>query len=72
MADQIARRTRSIGEEIDYAERFVRLHNPKRQLGLGYSLTRKNGKIVRSAGAIITRDELETEFADGVVRSRAV
>jgi exodeoxyribonuclease VII large subunit len=70
MTGQIERRLEWAAEQIDYAERFIRLNDPRRQLKLGYSITRKNGTIVRSARAFKPGDELETEFADGSVRSR--
>ncbi|HVN26114.1 MAG TPA: exodeoxyribonuclease VII large subunit [Candidatus Paceibacterota bacterium] len=55
---------------IDYAERFVRIHDPRRQLAFGYSIMRRDGRIVRSAGDVAPGDRLETELRDGVVRSR--
>ena len=68
---QTAHRVEWMAEQIDYAERYIRLNDPRRQLKLGYSITRQNGKIVRSAARISSGDELETEFADGNIRSRA-
>ncbi len=70
MTGQIERRLEWAAEQIDYAERFIRLNDPRRQLKLGYSITRKGGKIVRSVGAFKPGDELETEFADGSIKSR--
>ncbi len=70
MTGQIERRLEWAAEQIDYAERFIRLNDPRRQLKLGYSITRKNGTIVRSVRAFKPGDELETEFADGAIRSR--
>ena len=70
LTGQIVRRLEWAAEQIDYAQRFIRLNDPHRQLKLGYSITRKNGKIVRSIRAFAAGDELETELADGSVRSR--
>ncbi|HVO28992.1 MAG TPA: exodeoxyribonuclease VII large subunit [Candidatus Paceibacterota bacterium] len=70
MAAQIERRLAWAAEQIDYATRYIRLNDPRRQLKLGYSITRKNGKIVRSTRAFAAGDELETELSDGSVRSR--
>jgi len=70
LVDQVARRIEWMREQIDYAERFIRLNNPKRQLKLGYSITRKNGKIIRSVRGFVRGDELETELADGNIQSR--
>jgi exodeoxyribonuclease VII large subunit len=69
MIDSTASRIKWMAEQIDYAERFIKLNNPKRQLKLGYSIARKDGKILRSAGSVKPGDDLETEFADGTVRS---
>jgi exodeoxyribonuclease VII large subunit len=70
LIDQVARRIDWMKEQIDYTERFTRLHDPRRQLKLGYSIVRKNGKILRSVGNVAKGDELETELSDGSVRSR--
>lgn len=71
MVDQITRRLEWMSEQIDYTERFVRINDPRRQLKLGYSITRKNGKIVRSVNSFAKGDELETELADGTIKSNA-
>lgn len=70
MAGAIERRIEWVKEQIDYTERFVRLHDPRRQLKLGYSIVRKHGKILRSVHGLAAGDELETELADGSIRSR--
>ena len=70
LVDQVARRIDWMKEQIDYTERFVRLHNPRRQLALGYSIVRKNGKILRSVKGIAKGDELEAELSDGTIQSR--
>jgi exodeoxyribonuclease VII large subunit len=71
LVSQIANRIEWAKEQVDYAERFVRLHNPRSQLKLGYAIVRKNGKILRSVQAVSPRDELETELGDGILHSHA-
>ncbi len=70
LVDQVSRRIAWAKERIDYSERFFRLHNPKRQLKLGYSITRRNGIIVRSVSGLAVGDKLEIELADGSIDSR--
>lgn len=55
---------------LKHAEAQLRMLNPKGVLARGYSLTRRRGgKILRSAAEAPPGTELETEFADGAVRS---
>lgn len=70
LIDHVARRIAWTKEQIDYSELFFRLHNPMRQLKLGYSITRRNGTIVRSVNGLRIDDKLEIEFADGIIDSR--
>lgn len=52
------------------AEAQLRMLNPRGVLARGYSMTRlRGGKILRSAGETRPGMHLETEFADGAVRS---
>ena len=55
---------------LNNAEAQLRMLNPKGVLARGYSLTRlRGGKILRSAAEAAPGTKLETEFADGTVRS---
>ena len=55
---------------LKHAAAQLRMLNPKGVLARGYSLTRgPGGKILRSAGETRPGMQLETEFADGAVRS---
>lgn len=55
---------------LQHAEAQLRMLNPKGVLARGYSLTKtRDGKILRSAGDARPGMQLETEFADGAVRS---
>jgi exodeoxyribonuclease VII large subunit len=70
MLGHVTRRLQWATEQMDYASRYIRTYDPRRQLKLGYSITRKNGKIVRSVAAFAKGEQVETELADGTVRSR--
>ena len=70
LVDQIERRIDWAKEQIDYAQRFIRIHDPHRQLKLGYSIVRKNGKIFRSVAGLSPGDRIETELSDGTVGSK--
>ena len=55
---------------LKHAEAQLRMLNPKGVLARGYSLTRlRDGRILRSAAEAPPGTKLETEFADGAVRS---
>lgn len=55
---------------VRHAEAQLRMLNPKAVLARGYSLTRlSSGELVRSAIAAPAGTQLNTEFADGMVRS---
>ena len=51
-------------------EEKIRLIDPKRVLKRGYSLTYKNGQLVKSINQVQIGDELINQFADGKVESK--
>ncbi|HYQ59118.1 MAG TPA: exodeoxyribonuclease VII large subunit, partial [Draconibacterium sp.] len=51
-------------------ENSVRLLNPENVLKRGFTLTLKEGKIIKSSKDVVVGDELETRFADGNVKSK--
>jgi exodeoxyribonuclease VII large subunit len=57
-------------ERIHINENTVRLLDPKNVLKRGYSLTLKEGAIVKTAKQLNPEDEIETRFADGSVKSK--
>ena len=59
-------------EKIHINENSVRLLNPENILKRGYSLTLKDGEIVKSAAQLNVNDELETRFVDGKVKSKII
>jgi len=57
-------------ERLAYAEKAIILHNPERQLALGYSIARKHGKVIRSIEGIVEGDEISIQFGDGEAETR--
>ncbi len=56
-------------EKLNYSENSIRLLNPENVLKRGYTMTLKNGKIVKLAEDLQINDEIETLFTDGKVKS---
>lgn len=50
-------------------ESYFRLSSPGRILALGYSITKKDGKTVKSAQSLRAGDRIETVFAEGKIAS---
>lgn len=61
----LAERTRF----LQLTEQFIKMASPDYVLKRGYSLTLKNGKIVKHAAGLVADDELVICFADGEVHS---
>ncbi len=59
-------------ERIKMNENMVRLLNPENVLKRGFSLTLKNGVVVKTAQNLTVGDELETHFFDGEVKSKII
>ena len=59
-------------ERIHFHENTARLINPENILKRGYTLTLKEGKIIKSTKQININEEIETRFADGSVKSKIV
>jgi exodeoxyribonuclease VII large subunit len=70
MIDHTEKQLSRIKERLAFAEQSVRLNDPTRQLKLGYSIVRRNGKIVRSVSGVKIGDELYSQFSDGEIQSR--
>jgi exodeoxyribonuclease VII large subunit len=68
--DHAARRIENAKEQLLSAEKFIKLNDPRRQLKLGYSITRQHGKILRSSRGINIGDALSVEFSDGTIGSK--
>jgi exodeoxyribonuclease VII large subunit len=59
-------------ERVHLNENTVRLLNPENVLKRGYTLTLKEGKIVKSADDVLVDETIETRFADGKVKSKII
>jgi exodeoxyribonuclease VII large subunit len=55
---------------LKLTEQFLRMASPDYILKRGYSLTLKNGQIVKRASSFAPGDEMTTRFTDGEVKSR--
>ena len=58
------------GDRLRMNENTVRLLNPENVLKRGFTLTLKDGKIVKSVKQLHPGEELETRFSDGKVKSK--
>ncbi|MDR0538687.1 MAG: exodeoxyribonuclease VII large subunit [Tannerellaceae bacterium] len=54
---------------LSLAEQFIQMASPDYNLKRGYTLTLKNGIIVKRASALSPGDEITTHFIDGDVKS---
>lgn len=59
----------SAKNSLSLVEKSLELSDPRTLLQRGYTLTVKNGKIVKSVADLQPNDTIETHFADGVVQS---
>ena len=57
---------------IELQEQFIRMASPDYILKRGYSLTLRDGKILKSAKAVKSGDHLTTRFSDGEIESEAI
>jgi exodeoxyribonuclease VII large subunit len=64
-----ASQSSSIKQKLEFFENTVRLNDPTRQLRLGYSITRHNGKVVRGIGDVPIGATLNTQVSDGLIDS---
>lgn len=59
-------------DQIRMNENSVRLLDPENVVKRGFTLTLKDGKIVKSVKQLEPGDDLETRFADGTTQSRII
>ncbi len=59
-------------ERIQVNEKTMRLLNPENVLKRGYTISMKEGRIVKSVHQLSENDDMETRFSDGKVKSRIV
>jgi exodeoxyribonuclease VII large subunit len=59
-------------KKILFHENTARLINPENVLKRGYTLTLREGKIVKSKEELNINEEIETRFTDGSVQSKII
>jgi exodeoxyribonuclease VII large subunit len=59
-------------ERIHFHQNTARLINPENVLKRGYTLTLKEGRIIKSTNQLNINEEIETRFADGSVQSKII
>jgi exodeoxyribonuclease VII large subunit len=59
-------------QHIHFCENTARLIHPENVLKRGYTITIKEGKIIKSVKQLNVNEEIETRFADGTVKSKIV
>lgn len=65
----ITERLRRNTEQLGSFERSLELLHPERVLARGYSITRWNGKAVKSTANLVQGRSIETKLADGTILS---
>lgn len=68
--DHAARQIVLTKERLLSMEKLLELNDPRRQLKLGYSITRSHGKILKSSKDVRTGDTITVELSDGVIGSK--
>jgi exodeoxyribonuclease VII large subunit len=58
----------AIKQKLEFSEKTIALHDPTRQLRLGYSILRKNGKIIKSVKEVQAGNEMEVQVSDGIAK----
>lgn len=59
-------------QTIELGSQAIKHNDPGRQLKLGYSIARRNGKVVRSTGGLSPGDGLELTVSDGKIDSTII
>lgn len=58
-------------QHMELLQQKISMHDPQRILKMGYSMTTKNGRLVRTVAGIRSGDKLVTRLADGEITSIA-
>jgi exodeoxyribonuclease VII large subunit len=69
MKFSIKNRLQHLSHFFDIKQQYIEMVSPQNLLKRGYTLTLRNGKVVKSATEFSENDMLETRFADGNVWS---
>lgn len=69
LRNSVASRLAECNRTLQLQEQFIKMASPEYILKRGYSLTLKDGKIIKQAAGLQAGDRLTTRFADGEVQS---
>ena len=58
-----------VNRQLEHAEKVVNLNNPERQLMLGYSIARCNGRIIKTVKNTRIGDNIDIQVFDGKINS---
>lgn len=59
-----------INQHLEHSDKIIEFNNPERQLKLGYSIARCNGRVVRSIQNTKIGEDLDIRVKDGVIISK--
>ncbi len=57
-------------QHLEHINQIIHLNNPERQLNLGYSITRSNGKIIKSVRNAKIGEDVDIRVMDGIIVSK--
>ncbi len=60
----------TIKYNINNIEKIIILNNPERQLKLGYSIARHNGKLIKSVKSVKIGEDMDVQVSDGSIKSK--
>jgi exodeoxyribonuclease VII large subunit len=58
--------------KIDVAGRVISANDPARNLRLGYSIARQNGRIIKSVRGVAVGDDFDLQLSDGIIEGEVV
>ncbi len=59
----------TVNQQLEHSEKVITLCSPERQLGLGYSIARSNGKIIRRTENIKIGENIDLRVINGTIIS---
>jgi len=70
VVDLFSSTLQDIHQKLEMAQKIAVLNDPRRQLHLGYSITRRNGNIVKKANQLKSGEIIETQLEEGKISSK--
>ena len=56
--------------KIKNTEKMIVSYDPERQIRLGYSITRQNGKLIKSVKSVKIGESMDIQVSDGLIQSK--